>query len=136
MLLQKRADNPTTTSYYTFFSTMTSSTTSHSLKIVSNFLNVLDNQKKYNEASSFLDDNYFKFHSPKANLGDKNDWLQRFPEFHKDPPTFEEPVSGAHDNQVTRKGKNKLAMMTFWLVETYELNDKGKIVQISASIRK
>jgi hypothetical protein len=104
-----------------------------SLEIVTNFLTLLDEEHKYEEAANFLDDDAFKFVSPKASFNTKADWLQRFPNFHKDPPTFDSPEPGAHDKQVTRKGKRKISLFTVNLLETYELNDEGKIVRISAS---
>jgi hypothetical protein len=112
-----------------------SHTCSSPLEIVREFTNLLDNKKKYQEAASFLDDD-FKFISPKAKFDGKDDWLQRFPKFHKDAPTFEEVVQGTNENEVTRKGKKKIAMMNINMMETYNVNDDGKMVKISAAIAK
>ena len=78
-----------------------------SLQIVSKFIDLLDTNKSYQEAADFLDDDHFKFVSPKANFSEKQDWMKRFPNFHKNAPVFEDPVPGAHDKQVTRYGKIK-----------------------------
>jgi hypothetical protein len=101
------------------------------LEIVNEFLQVLDGEKKYDEASEFLVDD-FKFTSPKVSFKNKEEWMKGFPEFHKDPPIFEAAQPGAHDKQVTRKGKKKIMMITLSLLEKYELDEDGKIVSISA----
>jgi hypothetical protein len=112
-----------------------SHTCSSPLEIVREFTNLLDNEKKYDEAASFLDDD-FKFVSPKAKFDGKDDWLQRFPKFHKNAPSFEEVVQGTNENEVTRKGKKKIGMMNINMMETFEVNDHGKIVKISAAMAK
>jgi hypothetical protein len=101
------------------------------LEIVNEFLQVLDGEKKYEEASKYLVDD-FKFTSPKASFKSKEEWIEKFPAFHKNPPIFEAAQPGAHDKQVTRKGKKKISLITLSLVEKYELNEDGKIVSISA----
>jgi hypothetical protein len=103
-----------------------------SLEIVSNFLTLLDEQKNYEEAAEFLVDD-FQFLTPKDKFNSKNDWLQNFPKSHKDAPTFEDPIPGGNDKQVLRKGKKKVALMTFNMLETYELNDEGKIIKMTAA---
>jgi hypothetical protein len=105
---------------------------SSSLEIVSNFLTLLDGQKKYEEAGAFLVDD-FQFLTPKDKFHSKSDWLQNFPKSHKDAPTFEDPMPGGNNKQVLQKGKKKVALMTFHMMETYELNDDGKIVKITAA---
>jgi hypothetical protein len=101
------------------------------LEIVDEFLQILDGEKKYDEASEFLADD-FTFTSPKVSFKNKEGWIKGFPEFHKNPPVFEAAKPGAHDKQVTRKGKKKISLITLNLIETYELNEDGKIVSISA----
>jgi hypothetical protein len=107
-----------------------------SLQIVSKFIDSLNRNKSYQEEADFLDDDHFKFVSPKANFSGKQDWMKRFPNFHKNAPVFEDPVPGAHDKQVTRYGKKELPLFTLHLTETYELNDEGKIVKISAALKR
>jgi hypothetical protein len=106
--------------------------TPSSLEIVSNFIILLDEQKQYQAAANFLVDD-FQFITPRDSFCGKSDWMQGFPERHKDAPIFDDPIPGANGKQVLRKGKKKIALMTFHLVETYELNDEGKIVKISAA---
>ena len=101
------------------------------LEIVDDFLQLLDGEKKYDEASKFLADD-FSFTSPKVSFKTKEEWIKGFPEFHKNPPIFEAAQPGAHDKQVTRKGKKKISLITLSLLEKYELNEDGKIVSISA----
>jgi hypothetical protein len=101
------------------------------LEIVNEFLQVLDGEKKYDEASKFLVDD-FQFISPKVSFKNKEEWIKGFPEFHKNPPIFEAAQPGAHDKQATRKGKKKILLVTLSLIEKYELNEDGKIVSISA----
>jgi hypothetical protein len=43
-------------------------------------------------------------------------------------------MPGENDKQVFRKGKNKIALFTIHLIETFELKDIGKIVKISAAM--
>ena len=105
---------------------------SSSLQTVSNFVNLLDGQMQYQAASNLLVDD-FKFLTPRDSFHSRSDWLKGFPKVHKDAPIFEDPVPGSHDNQVLRNGKKKLGFLTINLVETYELNDDGKITQISAA---
>jgi hypothetical protein len=105
-----------------------------SLEIVSNFITLLDDEQKYQEAAKLLDDFDFKFLLPQAKFHDKSDWVRRFPKFHKDPPIFENLMPGENDKQVVRKGEKKIALFTIHLIETYELNDQGKIVKISAAM--
>jgi hypothetical protein len=107
---------------------------SSSVEIVSHFNTLVDGEQNYLDAADLLDDEDFEFLSPKANFRGKNDWLQRFPKFHKDAPIFEDPMPGKHVKQVTRKGKKKISFLTIHLMETYELNDQGKIVNISAAM--
>jgi hypothetical protein len=102
-----------------------------SLEIVSDFLTLLE-QNKYEEAANFVVDD-FEFVSPKSSFHSKSEWVQGFPKIHKDGPIFEDPIPGANDKQVLRKGKKKVALMTFNMMETFELNDEGKIVKISAA---
>jgi hypothetical protein len=101
------------------------------LEIVDEFLQILDGEKKYDEASKFLADD-FSFTSPKVSFKNKEEWIKGFPEFHKNPPIFEAAQAGVHDKQVTRKGKKKISLITLSLLEKYELNEDGKIVSISA----
>jgi hypothetical protein len=46
-----------------------------SLAIVSNFITLLDEEQKYQDAANLLDDFDFKFVSPQAKFHDKSDWL-------------------------------------------------------------
>jgi predicted SnoaL-like aldol condensation-catalyzing enzyme len=105
------------------------------VEIVREFTNLLDNEKNYQEAASFLDDN-FKFVSPMAKFDGKTDFLQRFPKFHKIAPSFDEVVVGKTEKEATRNGKKKIAMMTMKMKQTFEVNDAGKIVKISVAMAK
>jgi hypothetical protein len=107
-----------------------------SLDVVSKFTTLLDQDKKYQEAADFLEKERFQFTSPKANFNGTKDWLHRFPKVHKNAPTFSELKPGAHANQVIRDGTKKVGFLTIHLRETYELNEDGKIVRISAALKK
>jgi hypothetical protein len=80
---------------------------SSSLDIVSNFIDLLDEKKNYEAAADFLVDD-FQFLTPKTSFKNKDDWLKRFPEAHKDQPIFEQPTAGSNEKQVLRKGKKKV----------------------------
>ncbi|KAL3939722.1 MAG: hypothetical protein SGBAC_005614 [Bacillariaceae sp.] len=103
------------------------------LAIVTKFLLLLDGQKDYNAAAMLLDD-HFEFVSPKKSFKSKADWIEGFPAFHKDPPIFDLPrLSEAHSHQVLRNGKKKFGPIKVSLVESYEVNQEGKIERLSVS---
>ena len=107
-----------------------------SIDVVKQFTRHLDVDHDYEKAANLLDDELFEFRSPRESFGSKEDWKNRFPKFHKQAPQFDEVMPGAHDKQVIRNGTKKVALMTIKMSETYELNDEGKIVKISAALRK
>jgi hypothetical protein len=103
------------------------------LDIVLKFILLLDKEKDYAAAASLLVDDDFEFITPKHSFHSKSDWLERFPGVHADSPVFENPILGAHDNQILRKGKKKVGFLTLSMVETYDINEEGKITRISAA---
>jgi hypothetical protein len=103
------------------------------LDIVLKFVLLLDKEKDYAAAASLLADDDFEFDTPKDCFHSKNDWLERFPGVHAGAPVFEPPILGAEDNQILRKGKKKLGFLTLSMVETYDVNEEGKITRISAA---
>ena len=105
------------------------------IDIVKHFLELLDDQKNYDEAAKLLEDD-FSMTSPKENFKTKSDWRKRFPETHKSAPVFQEPnaVEDANGNQVvTRKGCKKIGFVNVNLVETYQVNQNGKIQSITVA---
>ena len=64
------------------------------LDTVQSFLQHLDVELNYENASKYLTDD-FTFQSPKYNCKSKSQWISTFPEFHKNSlPTFEPPMLG------------------------------------------
>ena len=84
----------------------------------------LRDEGKFEEAAEYFSDD-FEFKSPKFNYGSKTDWIKGFPANHADGPTFEEFVQGDNANQVKRKGKKKIAMVTIHMEETWHFADDG-----------
>ncbi|KAL3932761.1 MAG: hypothetical protein SGBAC_010702 [Bacillariaceae sp.] len=103
-----------------------------SVATVAKFNLLMDEASDFDAAASLLNDE-FEFLTPKKNFHSKADWLEGFPDVHKDSPIFEAPILGANPQQVLRRGKKKLGPLTVSLVETYELNEDGKIEKISVS---
>ena len=102
------------------------------LATVKSFIQHLDVETKYDVASNFLSDD-FAFVSPKYNCKSREQWLLTFPEFHKNPPTFEEPTLSEDDPAiVTRKGVVKFGFIKVSLLETFDFDDMGLIKSITA----
>lgn len=102
------------------------------LGIVSKFVVLLDKEKDYSAAASLLVDD-FEFITPRHCFHGKDDWLENFPLVHADSPIFEKPIPGAQGNEILRKGKKKMGFLTLSMVETYQLNEAGKIKSITAA---
>jgi hypothetical protein len=100
--------------------------------IVQDYTNAIERDADFHTAVKFLADD-FQFFSPTKSFRTKEAWFSGFPKFHKNSgSTFQDPIPGAHDKQVIRKGKLRIAMLTVNLVAVYELNDEGEIVTIRA----
>ena len=103
------------------------------LDTVKTFIQHLDVETKYDVASNYLSED-FTFVSPKYNCKSREQWLLTFPEFHKNPPTFEEPTMSEDDPEiVTRKGVFKFGFIKVSLLETFYFDDMGLIKSITAS---
>ena len=102
--------------------------------IVADFANLLQ-EGNLDAASHFFDDSFVVSSpsEPTPSSINKEEWLKMY-RANKKRPTYEAPEAGQHEKQVTRKGKMKAGpMMTVNLVQTFELNDDGKIVKIDMS---
>ncbi|CAJ1962276.1 unnamed protein product [Cylindrotheca closterium] len=104
-----------------------------SVATVVKFNLLMDEGGDFDAAAALLNDDKFEFITPKKSFMTKSDWLQGFPDVHKESPIFEPPAPGSHPLQVLRAGKKKLGPLTISLVETYELDEDGKIEKISVA---
>jgi hypothetical protein len=102
------------------------------LETVKRFSELVDSGN-FEEAGKLLADD-MKFTTPKATIEGKEAWLKGFPAMQKaGGPTFSEPEMGAHEKQVTRKGKAKLGFLTMNVVEVVEFNDDGKMQSLTTA---
>jgi hypothetical protein len=101
-----------------------------SLDIVQDYTNAIERDTDFGAAAKFLATD-FKFLSPTKSFQTREAWLRGFPKFHKNSgTTFQDPIPGAHDKQVIRKGKVRIAVLSVNLVAVYEMNNAGEIVTI------
>jgi hypothetical protein len=105
---------------------------SPAVDIVQDYTNAIERDADFHTALKYLAAD-FQFLSPTKSFQTKEAWFLGFPKFHKNSGTiFQDPIPGAHDKQVLRKGTLRIAMLSVNLVAVYELNDKGEIVTIRA----
>jgi hypothetical protein len=99
--------------------------------IVQAYTNAIERDGDYHKAVKYLAAD-FQFSSPTKSFKTKEAWLRGFPKFHKNSgkAIFQDPIPGAHDKQIIRKGIMRIAMLPVHLVAVYELNDEGEIVTI------
>jgi hypothetical protein len=98
--------------------------------IVQEYTNAIERDDDYHTAVKYLAVD-FQFLSPTKSFKTKEAWFRGFPKFYKKSGiAFQDPIPGAHDKQVIRKGKLRIAMLSVNLVAVYELNDEGEIVTI------
>ena len=109
---------------------VSASASSTNLETAKSFITRLDVEKQYTNAAELLAVD-FSFVSPKYNCKSRDQWIETFPEFHKNAPTFEEPVL-QEDGTVTRAGVVKFGFLNFSLLETFDFDDEGNIQSITA----
>lgn len=89
----------------------------------------LCNGGNFQEAADMLAED-FVFSNPMWSKN-KEQWVQEFPKLIQGKPSFEEFQESA--GVVSRKGKKKLGMMTFSMIETWEITLDGKIKSIAGA---
>ena len=100
--------------------------------IVHHFSDLVDQGKYEQAAQDCLSDNV-NFSSPKFNYKSKEEWLAKFPTFHKKNAKGPGPAFGlpelVHDKVYVRHGKVKVMGFDISIKEEIELDEEGKILK-------
>ena len=96
---------------------------------------LLIGNQKYEEAAVLLADD-FLLRTPLKQFNGKADWLKRFPKAHKSIPEIDFGDYEESENsscQIERRGKKKVAFVTFNVKQVIEADEDGKLKSIVTS---